>query len=87
MTEFLGRRFARRDNLDVEGEVHARERRIAIEQHLVALDRGNRHDRGKPVRPGLKLIADLQFALDGQQERLSEMVFLFAPHFVQLRHG
>ncbi|MFM7313317.1 MAG: cell division protein SepF [Cyanobium sp.] len=27
------------------------------------------------------------FALDGQQERLSEMVFLFAPHFVQLRHG
>jgi cell division inhibitor SepF len=24
------------------------------------------------------------FALDGQQERLGEMVFLFAPHFVQL---
>jgi len=27
------------------------------------------------------------FALDGQQERLGEMVFLFAPHFVQLRHS
>ncbi|MFM2081090.1 MAG: hypothetical protein RLZZ219_1772 [Cyanobacteriota bacterium] len=24
------------------------------------------------------------FALDGQQERLSERVFLFAPHFVQV---
>jgi cell division inhibitor SepF len=24
------------------------------------------------------------FALDGQQERLGERVFLFAPHFVQL---
>jgi cell division inhibitor SepF len=27
------------------------------------------------------------FALDGQQERLGEMVFLFAPHFVQLRRA
>ena len=27
------------------------------------------------------------FALDGQQERLGESVFLFAPHFVQLHHG
>ena len=27
------------------------------------------------------------FALDGQQERLGERVFLFAPHFVQLHHG
>ena len=26
------------------------------------------------------------FALDGQQERLGEQVFLFAPHFVQLHH-
>ena len=26
------------------------------------------------------------FALDGQQERLGEQVFLFAPHFVQLPH-
>ena len=27
------------------------------------------------------------FALDGQQERLGERVFLFAPHFVQLHRG
>jgi cell division inhibitor SepF len=27
------------------------------------------------------------FALDGQQERLGERVFLFAPHFVQLHHS
>jgi cell division inhibitor SepF len=27
------------------------------------------------------------FALDGQQERLGERVFLFAPHFVQLNHS
>lgn len=26
------------------------------------------------------------FALDGQQERIGELVFLFAPHFVQLHH-
>jgi cell division inhibitor SepF len=27
------------------------------------------------------------FALDGQQERIGDRVFLFAPHFVQLHHG
>ena len=26
------------------------------------------------------------YALDGQQERLGDQVFLFAPHFVQLHH-
>jgi len=26
------------------------------------------------------------FALDGQQERLGDQVFLFAPHFVQVHH-
>ena len=27
------------------------------------------------------------FALDGQQVRIGELVFLFAPHFVQLHQG
>lgn len=36
------------------------------------------------VQRAADFMAGGAFALDGQQERLGERVFLFAPHFVQL---
>ena len=37
------------------------------------------------MQRAVDFMAGAAFALDGQQERLGERVFLFAPHFVQLR--
>ena len=56
---FLGCRSAHRDNLHVERQIHARQRMVRIEQHLIVLDGGHGHDRREAVGVSLKLVADL----------------------------
>lgn len=66
VTDFLRIRFANREDLHVEGQINASERMIAIEQHLVAFDRRDRHHRIRTMRPRLKLVADVQLTFNRQ---------------------
>src|ERR1019366_7972476 len=65
--QLLRRRGPRRDHLDLEGQVHARQRMIGVERHVVAVDRHDGEDRRVTVLAGLELLTHLQLAAHRQR--------------------
>ncbi len=66
VADFFHGGFPRGNDLDLEGEIDARERMVAIEQHFVAFNARNRYDRVSLIRSSLKLITELQLAFHRQ---------------------
>ena len=73
VTQFLRRRLAGAQHLDVEGQIDARQRMIRIQQHLVAVDRDHGYGRRKLILPGLELVPHRQLALYGQLAALHRL--------------
>ncbi len=87
MLQFFRARRTRRDDLDFKGQIDARERMIRVEHHVITFDPSHCDDRRVTIFTGLKTVADLELAVDGQHLALYALHLLLVAQPVRFGGG